>query len=262
IDYVKNSTYRETEFTYADGTPDDLLREIEITDKLVLDGMGVNSTLGLIVRPISFMTLGASYTTPTYFAINEESEYTFSTDWNTAYSYVAGSDTIDMGFIQTTSDLYISNYGLRTPARVNMGAALFFGKLGFVTADVEVLDYTSAHLKSNDFVVTEDNKAIEQYYRDVVNYRMGAELRMDEIRLRAGYAYQADPYAERSNYDRHRNQLSFGVGYRSDDFFADFTMVNSRWNSFYNPYLLNSNSPEVSIQNRATSASVTFGFVF
>jgi hypothetical protein len=261
VDYTQRRTFLENQYADENGNPDDLIEFIEITDRLDIEGTGINATLGVIARPVNFMTLGVSYVTPTYYNLNEESDFTFSNQWNPNIFYVAGPDTVDLGFISTTSDIQISDYNLRTPSRLNLGTAFFIGKYGFITGDVEFVDYSAAQLKSNDFIVTEDNDVIRDIYRNVVNYRLGAEVRLDAFRLRGGFSHQSDPYKD-STFDRSTQFYTFGGGYRNENYFFDLALVNSFQNSFYNPYTLPEDSPIAETETRITRAVVTVGFVF
>ncbi len=261
VDYTQKRTFLETEYAFGDGSPDNILNAIEITDRLDIEGAGINATVGLIARPVEYVTIGISYISPTYLALNEESDYIFSTDWNSNYSYISGTDTTELGFISTASDIFISDYTLKTPSKVNLGTALFLGKYGFVSGDLEFVDYSNALLKSSDFVVTEDNNAIKDIYESVVNFRMGGELRFEEIRVRGGYSRQADPY-KNSEYDRTISSTSFGLGYRTRDYFVDLALINRKGNNFYNPYTLASDSPVVELENETTTLAVTVGFTF
>ena len=261
VNYTQKRTYLESEYAFDDGTPDDILNSIRIVDRLDIEGAGINATAGIIARPVEFVTVGLTYTSPTYYALNEENDFIFSTDWNSNYSYIAGEDTVDLGFISTTSDLQISDYNLKTPSRLNLGTAFFLGRVGFISADFEFVDYANAQLKSDDFVVTEDNDVIRDIYQSVVNYRVGAEFRLDEIRLRGGYAHQSDPFVD-DEQDGARRSITFGLGYRTQDYFVDLAVINSQYNVLYNPYTLMENSPTVDIENTTTTVALTVGINF
>ncbi len=262
VSYTQRRTYRENNFQFDDGSPDDILNEIRITDRLNIEGAGINATAGVIVRPVDFMTVGLTYTSPTYYSLNEENDYLFTTDWNSNYSYIDfGGDTTNLGFYADDSEIQVSDYSLRTPSKLNLGTAFFLGKNGFITADFEFVDYTQAQLKSNDFVVVEDNDAIKDIYQSVVNYRVGGELRFDEIRVRGGYSHQSDPFASEDQ-DGARKSYSFGLGYKAQDYFVDLAFVNSKYNLLYSPYNLIEDSPVAEIENQTTSVSVTVGFTF
>ena len=82
------------------------------------------------------------------------------------------------------------NYNLTTPYAVGLGAMYLFGKSGFITADVEFKDYSSASFSSSydstdpafyDFVA--ENEQIDNLFKPAINYRVGAELRFNALRV-------------------------------------------------------------------------------
>ena len=265
IDYNRVRRYTEKEFLLPDGSRDNLINSINIRDRLSIEGSGLNATIGAIVRPIPMLTAGISYHTPTFYALNEESDFIFTTDWNDNSFYAINGDTIQMGYISTESDIFISNYTLKTPARVNLGAALFLGKTGFVSGEVEFVDFKTSQLQSNDFEVFDDNDAIYEVYKSVTNYKLGAEFRLDELRVRGGFNYQADPYKEQT-VDRSIYTYSGGLGYRNEDFFVDLAAQVANRRQTYSPYFLPGDyaggSPEVGIDLRSVSAMITIGTTF
>jgi len=158
--------------------------------------------------------------------------------------------------------LFSDSYNLKTAPRLTLGTSVFVGKNGFISGDVEFVDYQSMRVKSNDVVADgNDNSAIGSLYNSVINHRLGAEYRIDNVRLRAGYAFYADPYKS-SSIDVTQSALTFGVGYRSKDFFADVALVNQSQNEVYAPYNVTSNQPVVNVDHKNTTVSATFGFNF
>ena len=264
LNYDRTRNYTETDFQ-IDGNRDDLINSISIRDRLSIEGSGVNATIGAIARPLPYLTFGISYHTPTYYVLNEESDFTFVTDWSDNAFYVYGSDTIQMGYIATESDIFLTDYSLRTPSRLNMGTAVFLGKNGFISGEVEFVDYRTSQLQSNDFEVIDDNDAIYDSYRDVVNYKLGAEIRFDELRFRGGYNYQADPFRTQ-DIDRSVVGYSGGIGYRNKDYFIDFSTVYRESRQQYSAYFLPENyaggTPSVNTKFSSISSMVTVGFTF
>ena len=261
VNFRRTRTYSEAGFTFADGSPDDILNGIIIEDQLNVNGAGVNLSLGVIARPIDFMTIGVNYTSPTYYTLEEDNSFIFTTDWNEFYSYQLPDDTTQLGLISEVSDIFISRYNLRTPSKLNLGATVFLGKRGFLTGDVEFLDYSNAELRSNDFQERADNQEILALYDAVVNYRLGGELRFGEMRVRGGYGYQADPFKD-SDFDRSIQNITGGLSYRTSGYFIDLAVVHSRSEALYSPYFTAENTPVATVDQSTTSALVTFGFTF
>lgn len=268
INYNQERTYIEDQFAFEDGNGgfiiDDLINEIRMDDELSITGIGINATAGIIVRPVDFFRFGLSYTTPTFNALNEESETTFVADWNSSYSYDIGSKIVPLGVIsnQGENDLILSNYTLRTPSKLSIGTAFFIKKAGFITTDIEFLDYSNAQIKSNDFNVTADNRTINSLYKSSVNYRIGGEIRFDIFRFRAGYSYQGDPFTS-TDIDNSVSRISGGLGYRVQDYYIDLAVTNTRANATFAPYnLADGTSPLSETKNRSTNVAVTLGFNF
>ena len=169
--------------------------------------------------------------------------------------------TIDLSTIDPyRSDLFVSEYRLRTPSRLSVGTALFIGNNGFLSGDLEFVDYSNAQINSNDFSESADNNVIDNIYTSVMNVRVGGEYRIDNFRLRAGYALFPSPYKGSDLEDR--TNLTFGFGYRTRDYFLDFAVVNSETAALYTPYEITNDQPIVETDIRNTSVSVTFGLTF
>ena len=138
----------------------------------------------------------------------------------------------------------------------------FFGKSGFLAADIEMVDYSKANLKSEDFSPTADNQTIRDLYDRAINFRLGTEWRYDNFRFRGGYAYWADPI-KGALADNDIQNITFGLGYRSKKFFADFAVITSLTNEAYSPYFLaNGTQPNIKVENKSTNAVITLGFGF
>jgi len=268
VRYSRIRTYTEDSFRDVDGNQDDLLYKIQIQDELTIDGSGVGFNGGLIVRPVDFVTLGLSYKSPTYYSLNDESGFTFATDWNENYSYYNGTNSegdsvfYDMGSYKETSDLTMSQYNLKTPGKLSLGATFFLGKVGFISGDVEFVDYTRSQLKSNDFSVVADNQTIKNLYTNTMNFRIGSEFRYDDFRFRAGYAFFGDAFANNDSFDGRSQNVSFGLGYRSRDYFIDLAVVNRKSFDAYSPYQISTGTPIADIEQRTNTVSATIGFNF
>lgn len=267
LDYNRVRTFEEYAYQDANGNQDDLVENFRVRNELTITGTGINFNAGLIVRPVDFITLGVNYKSPTYYNLNEELGYRMTTQLSTSYSYFDGVDAnndstyFSLGRFTDLSDLSITDYSLRTPAKINAGATVFLGKIGFISGDVEFVDYAKSQLRSNDFSAVGDNQTIKALYTNTINYRLGAEMRLDNFRFRGGYAFFADPYAG-STFDQSRQNITFGVGFRQRDYFVDLAVVNSQFKSLYSPYFAGNDTPVVEFDKQTTSASITLGFNF
>lgn len=261
LNYKRERAYEE--FDFIDGM--DSLNAIFIDDELTARGRGINFNVGAIFRPVPFLTVGASYTSPSFMTIDEESYLDLDAEWEAGTSYTETVDgettTYDLGTIDPyQSALFVNKYRLRTPSKVGVGAALFVGKNGFLSGDLEFIDYSRASLNSNDFSTTQDNDDIENIYEPVMNVRVGGEYRFDSFRLRAGYAFFPDPVQDSNLQDR--TNVTFGFGYRTVDYFVDFAVVSSMYQKQAVPYFIASDQPVATSDVQNTTVSVTFGLNF
>jgi len=234
----------------------DLIR-FDINENLFINGTGINLNLGAIYKPRDEINIGLSFQTPTWYRLNEEYDAVITSDFeNPNQTYTERTDFI------------VSTYNLNTPMKINAGATYFIGKNGFISADIDYVDYSAARINSRDFNPRPDNDAINQLYTATFNYRVGGELRYDIFRFRAGYGYYGDPF--RNDFDdpsRHTQQISGGIGARLANFYVDAAFMNTTFNQFYRSYSLIGQGgqdfgPVSDVRNRINSGILTVGFNF
>ena len=250
IDYSSTKTYEERDFEYNDPDDPDYINPLNsytLEENLNISGGGINATLGLIFRPADFMQIGGSLTTPTYYSIDDEYDARLNVDY------------IDFNDEDAETDILVSNYSLITPLRVSGGATFFIGKYGFVSADIEMLNYGKNNIKSDDFFTLEDNQDISAKYGKSYNLKFGSEYRYDMFRFRAGYGHYAKPQIGEGS---SRNVFSGGFGVRVKKYFLDLAVVNTQFSEAYSPYPLGSDTPVADINNSNTKGVITFGVNF
>ncbi|MEQ9232059.1 MAG: hypothetical protein RIF46_15350, partial [Cyclobacteriaceae bacterium] len=133
--------YTESEFLFGDEI-DPWINSIALNEEIVSRGTGLNTTFGLIVRPIDFITAGVSFESPTYLTINQESTQDLDANWGDYFYQDFQGNTFDLlNWDPYVSTVHRTKFKLKTPARVNLGATIFIGKSGFISGDVEMVDY-------------------------------------------------------------------------------------------------------------------------
>ena len=231
-------------------------------------GGGINARIGLIYRPVDAVRIGASVQTPTYFQLEETYNSSLQAQFNRPVEVEAGDTRTS-----TSSALepeYLS-YTLTTPFKATGGLAVVIGKYGFVSGDVEYLDYSQASLSNNsngqvssnhDF--NPDNDEINNAFGSAVNLRVGGELRLDAFRVRAGYARYGDAL-QNNTADQSRTYYTGGLGVRQNNFFLDFAGVYGKSAARYAPYTIYSEggeTPIVNINDKRFTVTATAGFMF
>lgn len=251
---------------------DPAISSFQIDERLDVTGSGINVNLGVIVRPTDFMRIGASYTSPTWYNFSEEGDAIYSSLYK---NYDVSNFTDDDGnrliledtvlnSLQSSTDIYFSDYKIRTAAKFNAGVAFFIGKSGFITADIEHMNYSNAHVSSLDFNSESDNSTIENIYQSSTNVRLGGEYRYGIFRFRAGYASLGDPYKSSfDGLDRSRSIVSGGLGVNIGQYFIDFTMAQTSYKDSFTSYTFaDGTGPTAFIDNKITNASLTLGLNF
>jgi hypothetical protein len=175
--------------TFNESFEGEPLNTIQLQEELTIRGSGINATLGIIGRPLDIIQVGVSYTTPTAYSITDVYSAFMATDWNNYDYYEDGSEFLNSVSEQT--DEFISEYSLRTPGKLSAGATVFLGKSGFISADVDVINYSGARYSSGISGISfdSDNENIKDAYQTTTNVRLGGEFRLDKLRFRAGGSY-------------------------------------------------------------------------
>lgn len=248
---------------YNEEFPEGPLINTNLQENLYINGGGVNLNLGLIYKPIDYLNLGFTLQTPTWYALNDE--YTASMVANYD-NYDYEPEGIILGEVEDLTDIIISSYNLNTPFKIGGGATVFLGKNGFISADVDWVDYSAARINSRDFDEGPDNLEIENLYTSTINFRFGAEYKLSNFRFRGGYGYYGDPIAD-SNFDRSTQQISGGIGMKIKKFSVDFALVNQKFNTLYSSYQVldnqgNNIGPVTEIKNNQINGVLTLGLSF
>ncbi|PKP52588.1 MAG: hypothetical protein CVT92_08110 [Bacteroidetes bacterium HGW-Bacteroidetes-1] len=219
VRYFKESTFTEKDINdEIDG-----FDEWNFRETIETRGMGINLKLGIIVWPVDWLRLGASFHTPTYFAEMQDS-------WYTSIDARLGPD-----FNRKDSPTGEYQYDLTTPLRAIGSAAIIIGKSGLISADYEFVDYTKMRLRAPDYNFTSENDAIRSSFTSVYNLRLGTEWRVSNFNFRGGYALYSSPYINDLN-DGQLTNISLGVGYTENNFAIDLAWVNGTKNQDYYLY--------------------------
>lgn len=261
--YSYSSIYRESDFSFDLDPAFNPLNNLQMEETLDIEGTGVNLTLGIIFRPIDNLQVGASFVTPTYYQITDTYFAGLSTQWNN-YDYL-GTGEILSAISHESSSPIVSEYNLTTPLKFSMGIAWFISKYGFITGDVEFINYGKTRYDSDIGSISFDpeNTVISTAFTNAVNFRLGGEVRLENYRLRAGYNVQSNPYNEQFDISSGRNTISAGAGIRLKKFFADLAWLGTKADATIFPYnFQNGYAPLVDLTSRTNTFMLTLGVNF
>ncbi len=242
----------------------DIFNDLRLDESLEVDGNGINATLGAIVRPVDFVQLGVSFTSPTYYELNEVYSASMRTSWNNFDYYGDGSEILNNR--DAATDIVMSEYSLTTPMKLSTGVA-FLSKYGFVGGDVEFINPSKTRYSSQISGVSfsQENEDIRATLKSVVNYRIGGEFRYNILRVRGGYSMQSSTYQKDLDLDNSIRTITGGIGMRLQKFFVDLALVQSKSDVLYQPYnAVVDGIPNavVEIENKIMSGILTLGFTF
>lgn len=258
LNFTEEKTYRELDEGGAAEGNIPFFDELEYREEVTTTGMGINLKLGLIVRPHQMVRLGAAVHTPTAFRLED------SYNSSLFYSFVDGQGPFSDEVLSPDG---LFEYRLRTPWRFVGSAGVIFGKAGFLTAEVERVDYTNNQFRFDGFRVDERmaNDSIRTQLDAATNFRFGGEAAYDVFRFRAGFNILPSALAgdATTNYG-----YSVGIGIREQKFFLDLAYRRDQVKETYIPYLIDQDQPDPPptqfvdqdiIYNRFLA---TFGFKF
>lgn len=219
-------------------------------------GKGFNAKFGFIYKLLPSVRVGASYESPTWYEIDD------------SYTEVLNTKHADplLNFANTPEN-YSFMYKLRTPSKLSAGLGLFFGTFGFISADVDVVDYSKIKFRgmsSQDLsTIASNNDDVFATYQKTTNYRFGAEFKVNQLAFRGGYGIQGNPYKTQNDANRKTKTMSGGIGYRVKNYYTDFTYQRVSFSNELQPYTLANNSqPKSSVKSVKTNLFLTFGIRF
>lgn len=151
------------------------------------EGYGFSFSLGAIAKLNDNIRVGGSYQSPTWYELTDD----------TSQRINSSLAVPDIDFINFTVVNLFEEYRIKTPAKLTGSVAVIFGKDGLLSFDYGYQDMSQAELRpTSDPSFASENDFIAGELGAVNTYRLGGEMRFDEVSLRAGYRYEESPYED------------------------------------------------------------------
>ncbi|MDP4283880.1 MAG: aromatic hydrocarbon degradation protein [Bacteroidota bacterium] len=265
LNYHRNATYKESD---ASGISNNNFNYFQVNESLQTKGVGINGKFGVIFKPVDYIRLGLAIHTPTFYQLTDN----YSTEIITDLEGYGGPGIKKQSSLDLTNGQSLqSKYNLSTPLRVILSGSYVFRAVenvqqqrGFITADVEYVNYKNASFHAADNSTDAKNyysslnKTMDNLYKGAINVRLGGEMKFNTIMFRLGGAYYGNPYQNQSS---NLVKVSGGLGYRNKGIFLDLTYVYSSHKDINYPYLLQdkANVPAY-LKNNAGNIVATIGF--
>ncbi len=211
------------------------------------EGSGFSFNLGAIAKMNENVRLGASYQSPTWYRLTDDTSQRINSDLADA----------DIGFIDFNIVNLFEAYKIKTPSKYTGSLAIIFGKDGLLSFDYSYQDFSEAELRpTSDAAFASENSFISTALQGVSSFRLGGEYRIDRVSLRGGYRYEQSPYAD----DRiigELNGYSAGLGYNFGASRLDLAVSRSERDSQENLFEVGFNTPA---NVNAVNTNVTLGY--
>lgn len=208
IEYRERKTFQENN-NETNATVDFVLFE----ENLISLGSGFSAQLGAIAKIKNNMRIGISYETPTWYEISEE-----TTQFLGTVSDLEDRDLrLDPGVVNV-----FQTHQLKTPGKLQVGAAYVFGKKGLISFDYAVKDYSNISLEilNNKTPFQTLNSEISNNLTTAATYKLGGEYRYNNMRFRAGTRFEESPYKDKTELDD-LSGFSLGFGYNFGNYTFD-----------------------------------------
>ena len=213
LNYYEYSEYYEEELDTTNN-----LRGLLFSEEISNYGTGFNIKLGAIYRISEDLKFGISVHSPKFLNIKE--------DYNTAITSYFKDSTLHYSIGYYTP----FEYYLMTPLKSSISASKLFNNSisGFklpllLSAELEMIDYSTSEYLTSDF--EDENETISRIYQNTANIKIGAELRVNPIILRTGYARYGSPFV--NSIDIASENYCFGLGIDHQVYFFDVSYILS-----------------------------------
>ena len=221
--------FHQTNNLIEDGySESSIIQLTEFENEIVSNGEGFSFQIGAIAKINEMLRLGITYDSPQWFDISDETQQYLLTRRNE-------NDTILEALVDPQITNIFEPYRFKIPARLTSSAALVFSEKGLISVDYSTIDYRNTKLSDdfdNNSHFSVQNSIIEEQLQKVNTLRIGGELRMDKISLRAG-AILEDKHHKLET--EKRSAITAGLGYVFGGNTLNFGVVRQIVN---NPYTL------------------------
>jgi Outer membrane protein transport protein (OMPP1/FadL/TodX) len=250
------------EGSYEESDPTDIVPffdKLTYTEYLSTNGVGANLKLGAQYKVNKVIRLGAAFHTPTFLTLTDTYSNTLQ------YGYTDGNGA-SAGEVQNSPD-GTNDYRLRTPWRAIFSTAFIIKKYGFLSADIEMVDYSNsrfnltANISNNETQLAERelNADLRKAYKQAVNMRLGGEYAAGKLRLRGGVNLLGNPIEGETDV---KMAYTAGIGVRSDNYYVDLGYRHSNSKGTISPYADAVNQPVADLKSQGNEFLMTVGFRF
>jgi hypothetical protein len=273
---------RETYYSETDANPsvtNNGFSYFNYTENLHTKGIGFNGKLGVIIRPVDKFRLGISLITPTYYSLTDKFSGTMNAKEENTLLFptrnLANTSSASTKDLANGLEIIESKYSFLSPWKISAGASYVFREIenvkkqrAFIAADIEYVTYKSMHFSSTEETqgtqnhYSSTNQSIKDIYKNVLNFKIGGEIKFNTVMFRLGGAFYGNPNAD-AVLKSSRLHLSGGLGYRHKGIFIDATYVHQINKGVDFPYrLADKANTYAAVKNTTGTVMITVGTKF
>ncbi|WP_372473593.1 OmpP1/FadL family transporter [Capnocytophaga sp. ARDL2] len=181
------------------------VKAFEFNNYMHTYGTGVSLQAGAIAKVTKELRVGVSYQSPIWKEMTDE----FQQNLGARYfeSGVEKGVEVDPNILTVYEP-----YRFRTPSSWTASASYIFGKVGLLSVDYQMKDYSKMKFAENSGVFGALNNYFKQEMTTSHDLRIGGEVRLDQWSLRAGYRNITSPY-KTVQFIGDMTSYSGGIGY-------------------------------------------------
>jgi len=234
-----------------------ILDFLKLNDFFKIKGNGFSTSIGIIFKPINELNIGLNFETKTKYLLKEELNSELETNYFDYY--FQPEDTILGNSISGTASS-VAQYNFTSPSKFTIASSYFIEKYGFISADIDFINYSGARIQSYDFNHFNDNQQIVNVYKSLaINYRFGVEARLRKFYIRAGYNFLSDPNRISDNVNNEKIKKSIGIGYLSKGINLDIAYISLNTESRLSSYPFPFDQPIANFSSKERSVIITLG---
>lgn len=248
-DFKRSSYFFESNDN--NNTTTDLVKRVYFNNDLHTTGNGFSFQIGAIYKVTNELRLGASYESPTWFEFTDE--------LTQSVRAISGSTNGELApdYADPNTTIVYEPYNLKTPGKITLSGALVFANVGLLSLDYSIKDYGNTEFKPvRDY--SDLNRALHNELGNSKELRIGAEHKIKQWSLRAGYRFEESPYKDKRMMDDLKG-YSAGVGYDFGSMKLDFAYSTAKRNYGEQMFLAGLND-KAAIKNRMDNIIATISF--
>lgn len=251
-DFTKYSSFFES--NENNNTTTNYVKRVYFDNELHTTGSGFSFQIGAIFKVTNEFRLGASYESPTWYEFTDELKQNLETTLGSTNGEVYPNEIADPDLV-----IVYEPYDLKTPGKITLSGALVSGKVGLLSIDYSFKDYGAIEFRpKNDEYFRFVNNKISNQLINTNELRIGAEHRIKQWSLRAGYRFEESPYKDKTVMDDLKG-YSAGIGYDFGRTKLDFAYSTAKRN--YGEQMFSAGlTDKASINNRMDNIVATISF--